>query len=266
MGKNRYWTKEEIEFLQDKWGSMNVKTIAKNLNRSVDAVMLKKNRLGLGRFTESGDYITFNTLMKALGHGNSGYRYKETSWIKNRGCPVETKTIKNRKIRVIKIDKFWKWAYDNRTFLDFSKFEKHILGAEPAWVDKKRRADISKNIKIKTTKWTEKEDEYLKYLLKQFKYSYDEIGNRLNRSSSAVKRRMHDLKLKERGIKEVKHLWTDKEHELMLELIKSGDSLDKIAEKLDRSTSAIRGRLYRIFKTESIEKVLKTIEYEGNYV
>ena len=56
MGKNRYWTKEEIEFLQDKWGSMNVKTIAKNLNRSVDAVMLKKNRLGLGRFTESGDY------------------------------------------------------------------------------------------------------------------------------------------------------------------------------------------------------------------
>jgi len=44
---NRRWTEKEIEYLSSKWGNMPIEKIAKNLNRSVTAVFIKKNRLGL---------------------------------------------------------------------------------------------------------------------------------------------------------------------------------------------------------------------------
>lgn len=52
--------------------------------------------------------------------------------------------MKKNRFRVIDIDAFWKWAEDNKSILDFSRFEKYGLGAEPDWVDVKRKADYKK--------------------------------------------------------------------------------------------------------------------------
>ena len=58
MGLSRNWTKEEEEYLCEKWGTLSVQTIAKNLNRSENAVVVRKCRLGLGAFLESGEYVS----------------------------------------------------------------------------------------------------------------------------------------------------------------------------------------------------------------
>ena len=64
--KNTKWTKEEEQYLQDNWGTLSVKTLAKNLGRSENAINVRKHRLGLGSFLENGDYITFNQLKCAI--------------------------------------------------------------------------------------------------------------------------------------------------------------------------------------------------------
>lgn len=66
MGKNRGWTEEEIQYLEDRWGSVSIKGIAKNIDRSVNAVKLKANRLGLGDARMHYDGITINQLSLAL--------------------------------------------------------------------------------------------------------------------------------------------------------------------------------------------------------
>lgn len=60
------------------------------------------------------------------------------------GLPVKWHIVKNSRFRVIDIDEFFKWAEENKSILDFSRFEKYSLGAEPDWVDVKRKADYKK--------------------------------------------------------------------------------------------------------------------------
>ena len=50
MGQARNWKQEEIEYLQDNWGTVSIRSLAMNLNRSINAINVMKNRLGLGAF------------------------------------------------------------------------------------------------------------------------------------------------------------------------------------------------------------------------
>ena len=147
MGLRRNWTKQEEEYLIENWGTLSVGTIAKNLNRSENAVIVRKCRLGLGSFLESGEYITWNQLHIALGIGTADV-YKMISWVRNRGFPIHTKRVNNNSFKVVYLDEWWVWAEKNRDFLDFSKFEENLLGKEPQWVKEKRRHDVEKNISI----------------------------------------------------------------------------------------------------------------------
>lgn len=72
--RNKTWTKQEQEYLIEKWGTLPIKRIAKNLNRTELAVINKADRLHLGAFLASGDYITYNELLKTVTGGTSGYK------------------------------------------------------------------------------------------------------------------------------------------------------------------------------------------------
>ena len=61
------WTKEECDYLSNSWGTVSIPNIAKNLGRSVDSVRNKAYNMKLGAFLDSGDFITYNQLLIALG-------------------------------------------------------------------------------------------------------------------------------------------------------------------------------------------------------
>lgn len=67
---SRTWTKSELLTLEEEWGRTSIPTLAKNLNRTPEAVTLKAQRMGLGAFLLSGDYVTLNQLMKAVNGTN----------------------------------------------------------------------------------------------------------------------------------------------------------------------------------------------------
>lgn len=194
------WTQEEEKYLIENWGMHSVSTIAKKLGRTENAVVVRKCRLGLGAFLESGDYVTWNQLQRAIGC-NSGSTYKMISWVTNRSFPVHTKRVNNNSFRIVYLDEWWDWAEKNRDLLDFSKFEENVLGLEPDWVKGKRKHDCEKSRKYKKTHWTKAEDEKLRRLLSKGKYTYDELSKMLCRTNGAIQRRICELKITERPVK-----------------------------------------------------------------
>lgn len=253
------WTKEEESYLEDRWGTTSIGSIAKKLGRSENAVIVRAQRLGLGAFLESGDYVTWNQLSIALGYSTAD-SYMLKSWVQNRGCPVRTKKVKNNKFRVVFLDEFWKWAEKNRSFLNFSKFEPFALGVEPEWVAEKRRNDKTMEKQYRKTPWTKDEDQRLEFLIRKQKYSYRELSEMLRRTEGAIERRIVDLGLRDRPVKADNHIkWTDKEFQQLGQMLADGLNYEQMSVVLGKSSKAIRGRVYRMYLAENLDKVRELI-------
>lgn len=243
----RHWTKEEIEFLEERWGSHSIKSIAASLGRSINAVKIKAFRSGLidARFSYEG--ITLNQLALAINVDYKNLRH----WSKLYGFPVKKKVFaKESRVRVVHYDEFWEWAKENKQMIDFSRMEPNILGPEPEWVKDKRNADLIKKTKIKKSHnhaWSAEEDGILKGMLHAYQYTYPEIAQRLNRSEGAVKRRIRDLGLKSRPVRLNNMVkYTPEEEKLIIQLLDKGYCLEEIASRINKSALGVRGKLERL--------------------
>ncbi|OHW63101.1 hypothetical protein EUAN_08850 [Andreesenia angusta] len=243
---NKKWSKEEVEYLESAWGTVAIPSIAKKLDRSLQAVKLKANKIGLTAFLECGDYITLNLLRTALRNGNAnGGNYTIDQW-ERKGLPIRRKRVDQCSFKVVKVEDFWRWAEKNRTLIDFSKMEPGALGAEPGWAKEQRKAD-NDMAKFKRTPWTVEDDGILKSMLRQYRYGYRELSERLNRTEGAIKRRIMDLGLRERPLKAYNHnKWTEEEVEILSEMYEKGYQPDAIRGKINRSAQSIRGKIERM--------------------
>lgn len=259
MGQARNWTEDDKIYLSDNWGSVAMPTLMAKLNRNKNAILIMVQRLNLGAFLDSGDYITFNQLLLSLGYtGGTGYLTK--SWIKDRAFPVKYKRVHENRFMTVYLEDFWKWAEKNQDLLDFSRFEENALGKEPAWAKEKRKIDYQYSRRISTEPWTPTEDEKLKRLLKQQKYGYQELSKILGRTSGAIQRRCCDLKIPDRPVKADNHNeWTYEDLDILCSMIKKGYRYPDIADRLGRSDKAIRGLVFRNYLTENLDKVREYI-------
>lgn len=254
MGRERNWTAEEREYLEENWGSVSIPSMMKRLSRSENAIKVMAQRLGLSAFLVSGDYITLNQLRISLGQPNGG-GYLMTSWVKNRAFPVHTRRVNKNSFRVVYLDEFWKWAERNQSFIDFSRFEENALGIEPEWAKEKRKRDCRRRQKITSNPWTPADDDKLKHLLSQYRYSYKDLSRELGRTEGAIQRRINDLKLKARPIKADNHImWTPSEFETLGQMIKEGHSYEEMSQVIGKSAKAIRGRVFQMYLTENLDR------------
>lgn len=252
MRSHKPWTREEETFLRDNWGTISMKGIADKLNRTETAIQVRAVRMKLGPFLEAGDYISLNILHGALRTKSYGGGYTLNQWVE-KGLPVKTKKVKGSSFKVVNLDEFWKWAEKNRTIIDFSQLEENILGKEPDWLPDQRRAD-KKMAKFKKTPWTESEDRKLINSLKEFRYTYRQLSEILNRTEGAIKRRVIDLGIKERPLKMPNHNpWTEEEVAIVVDLFDKGYQPDIMTKYIDRSAQAIRGKIERMIKEGQLQ-------------
>ncbi|MDU3722077.1 MAG: hypothetical protein E7G24_02550 [Clostridium celatum] len=252
------WSIEEVEYLEEKWGMTSIPSIAKHLGRSINSVKNKAYRLGLGRFIHQGEYITLHQLISAIGQ-KQNYSYLNER-LERDGFPIKYKIMINKKIKVIYIKEFWEWTKINQSKIDFSNFEENMLGPEDEWVKVKRKNDKLKKKTFKTTPWTEQEDRRLEQELNKYKYSYKELSEMFNRTEGALQRRICDLGLKARPIKANNHIkWTKEEYNQLGEMIKARYNYERMSEVLGKSAKAIRGRVYDMYITENLDKVVSLI-------
>lgn len=219
------WTPEEDAFLQDKWGTLSIPIIAKQLGRSVGAINNRRYHLGCGAHLENDHRVNH--------------------------C----------RFQVVDLEEFWKWAEDHKDIMDFSRFEEYSLGKEPAWVKVKRRADFEKlqSQGAHNEVWATTIDQKLKRMLSQHKYTYRDLSKELSRSEGAIKRRILDLGLKERPVRNKTRMWTEEEVETLCEMAEKGYDWEQIAEKLDRSALATRGKYERLMNPAYMKRY-----YRGN--
>lgn len=243
MSIHRTWTKEEIDILEDEWCRKSIKTIAKNLNRSIEAVRVKAYRIGLGAHRNQQDYVLLYQLISALGL-RSSYSWISEKFEKN-GLNVIRKPSIDKKYKAVHLKDFWKWAEQNKRLLNFSKFEKNSLGKEPDWVDEKRRADkLNPSCKNHNRVWTKYEVQILIEKTKSYRYTYSDLSRELNRTEAAIKRKLLDLKVPYRPVPRNNHIkWTDDENRRMIEMFNKGYSNAAIAMELNKTQLSICDRI-----------------------
>lgn len=247
--KGKRWTDEDVAYLEEKWGVISRNGIAKGLSRTVLAVQLKAQRIGLGDPLTHIDGITISQLSQVL---NTHYGILK-NWIKKYDMPAQKKKVaKEQQVWIISYQDFWKWAEKNRHMLDFARLDRLTLGPEPEWVTEKRKAD---QIKLQhkpqphNTPWSESEVSRLKWMLDQHKYSYPDIANEIKRSQGAIKRRILDLGLKTRPVRLYNHnKYSVEDEQVIIDMMENGYCFEEIAERLGEGRSAlgVRGKAERM--------------------
>lgn len=265
---NKSWSSQDIAYLQDQWGQTSIKRMAKVLGRSEGAVTLKASRLGLGAHLAGDSRISLNQLLYAIYGSTNGQAHIRSRLIQN-GLPVKWHTVRKNRFRVIDIEDFWKWAEKNKSLLDFSRLEKYSLGAEPDWVDIKRKADFDKTQRQgrHNTAWTSAEDARLRRMLDKGIYTYTDLAKELRHSEGAVKRRIKDLGIQIHPVKNKPKAWTNDEVETLCRMVDQGYDYSQIADVLRRSALATRGKYERLQNPEYNRRYNRgqnaTYEYQG---
>lgn len=252
----RYWTQEEIAYLKDNYGALSLSTLCANLGRSEASIQNKVARLKIGRWYHNLEAITLNELAKAISIDFATAK----NWYENYGMPAKLKRFNKSHFHVVKIEDFWCWAEKNKNMIEWDRFEKYILGAEPDWVDEARRAKVlERDRSKKKLAWSKDEDTKLVWLLMQHKFTYSEICEELGRTHGAVKRRIRDLNLKLRPVYLDNHRpYSDEEISKIFEMYQKGYGFKVIAAKLNRSEAGVRGKVERMgysFKNRVLTKV-----------
>ena len=264
MSGARNWTAEEETYLKEAWGNASIPYIAQKLNRSETAIQIRAQRLGLGAFTENGDYITYLQLLRAL-HKNShdaihSYTWTRELWVRN-GLKIRQKRVGSSRVYIIDIQDFWAFAEKNKHLFDFSRMEKNALGAEPSWVSEKRRLDQLASINNATqSKWTPYELSLLKlYANQPEKHTVQELAKNIGRSEGAVLRKCRELGYSIKIRKNKIQPFSEEELLFITQEIIKGSQYSVIADKLGRSEKSLRGAVYQRLGTENINKAQKLL-------
>lgn len=241
----RKWSEKDIAYLEKYFGVYSIQAIAKKLKRTPEAIITKKNRLGLGGARLATTYITVSELASALG------RSKETvkRWIDKYELPATHKVILSKaKYSRIDVKKFWKWSKEHDKLMKWNLYNKGSLDHEPEWLEIAIKSSYKSDIKNKDKIWSKLEDCYLMEYYKN-NMSYKEMAKRLNRTTSAIDGRLRVLGVKKTRKIQIK--WTSKEVEILKSMLNKNKSYEEIAEELGRSLKGVSR------KAEEIKKATK---------
>jgi len=187
MASGRMWTKEDKEYLDEKWGINSIPYLAKKLNRTWIAVNLKAKRMGLGPSTRADEYITANQVALLLKVD----RHAVTRWIIDHDLKATKRvTLFKKKCWMIRHCNLCKWSKNNQDKFDSRRIEIFALGYEPLWLQEKRKRDreLPKN---SFKKWTAFDVQ--KIIIYSKDMTYKRIAEIMGRSYDSIERKMGRL-------------------------------------------------------------------------
>lgn len=241
------WTKEDEEILCELWGKNSYKVIGQKLGRSVASVKRKGYILNLGNPIENGEFLSFGRIAKAFSRSDTtGYEWLLERWSKA-GLKIQMKTYNKTKVRVVRVEEFWKFAKKNPRMINFALLEEGELGVEPDWVNDIRKYQIKNPTRLKPNRcWSNEELRKLLFMVKAQRYTYADISADIGRSEAAIKRKLYDLGCKSRPVhRDTRIKWTQEEKEKLIKLYRAGVDYTSIALELKRSQFSIYEQVKR---------------------
>lgn len=250
------WTKAEETYLEESWGRVKLKSIARKLGRSEHAVSTRIQLMGLGPGLQNGVRISFNQFLIALTGRSTGDGYAKKQLIAA-GFPVHSQTVRSKKkYTTVDIDEFWEFAEKNKHLFNFAGMEPCIFGPEPEWAKLKRKLDAGRASRMHAHNdpWTAEEDARLVSLLRSYKYTYTELSEKLRRTEGAIKRRIYDLGIRERAVRPETKPWTEEETQALIRMHDQGYGWDNIGQELNRTALGCRGKYERLLNPNSMKR------------
>ena len=174
----RAWSQEELIQLEELTETYPLATVARKLNRSENAVFLKRQRTGIGGFMANTDMLTRNTLSRILGVENRTIQYWERKGLKSvRKKPY----VMYRQQDIIRYMKEHPEDWNAARITDDSLFMRFD------WYQEKKKHDVATRYN-----WTEREESKLKFLRHEG-YTIREIAEKMNRSESSIKYKLYRM-------------------------------------------------------------------------
>jgi hypothetical protein len=198
------WSEKEEEFLKEKWGILNLDTIAKKLNRSKNSVVAKAYQMSLReQVTANGAYLTPSNISGILNVNiRTLYTWIRKGLIKYRRFKVGRKTKYQ-----ITIDSFCRFLEGNRD------------------------------------KWNSNEADIVLIKMYLVSYSIAEDGNLILKENSS-KWLDEKIKADKQGYRKLLKPWTTNEEKMLLHLIDKGLTYSDIGAMLGRSVGSVKSRVY----------------------
>ena len=99
----RRWSREEVKYLSENWGKISVPVLAKNLGRTEIAIIMKKDRLGLGSFLDADEFISLYKLCKCL---KISYNGETKNVFAKRGLNIKCKKVHKNRFLLVSVADF----------------------------------------------------------------------------------------------------------------------------------------------------------------
>lgn len=172
----RAWTSEEVYMLEELSAKYPLSTVARKLNRSVNSVFLKRQRLGIGGFRDNSDMVTRNTLAQILGVENKTIMIWQKKGLKS---------IRKKPYVMFRHCDILQYMEDHQDSWNAARVTDDSLFMKFDWYKEKKQKDS-----VKKYNWTEKEEARLN-LFRQQGFSIGEIAKRMDRSESSIKYKLY---------------------------------------------------------------------------
>lgn len=188
----KWWTKEDLDYLEASWGNIKkpVRAIAKKLQKSELAVIQKAIEIGLGGAkTAAEEHMTMNQVHLALKVDTKTIK----GWVKEYGLHFTRATVALKQENLlIKKTALLKWLKQHQDLWDATKVEEFILGQEPGWLKEKRKRDreeASRQLPRAGEPWT---DEEQRKMVDYYRLGYKikEIAAKLGRTEGSLYQRI----------------------------------------------------------------------------
>ena len=173
---SKRWTQREEEYLLKKYSRQPTEVTAMRLNRSVNSVRSKAQRMGVGFFNED---IFATTIAKCF----HTHLRVVSLWISKYDLPYKKANENVGQKYIIDVDDFWKWADKHRNLINWSKYETKSLLPEPDWVEGEIRAYKTPNTRKKFSK---KEIATIRRMIIKDGLPYKEIAERVGRTVDSI--------------------------------------------------------------------------------
>ena len=191
----RHWTEQEVKYLEDNWGRVNLLYMAEKLQRKPAALVAKSVKLGIGPYFDGAGEIALSPFINCFG---VIYSLATTSRLckaaLRAGLPVVVRKSSGKARRMVNLDNFWAWAENHKEIFPWYKLEPLMLGKEPEWVAEARHESYAKTRNCHK-KWDWTEDVYLRKAVKAG-VPIKDMAAKLGRSYESVRRRVYRIGLR----------------------------------------------------------------------
>lgn len=172
----RRWTDEELILLEELTEKYPLATVARHLNRTKEAVFLKRQRIGIGGYKANTDMLTRNTVAKILGIENRTLQYWERKGLKS---------YRKRPYVMYHQDDIIRYMREHPKDWNASRITDDTLFMRYDWYKEKKRNDAPHKYN-----WTGSEVRRMQHLRHEG-YSIREIAEVMNRSESSIKYKLY---------------------------------------------------------------------------